>query len=76
MAPFTRISDNDNVELTRQFWVFWAIAGPITAFVLALWACWIQRNELAKVLVNWKSKGLSLVKSNEGQPEVKKPSDA
>ncbi|KXX79419.1 hypothetical protein MMYC01_203522 [Madurella mycetomatis] len=64
MAPFTRISDNDSVELTHQFWVFWAIAGPITAFVLALWVCWIQRNELAKVVANWKSKGLNQIKSS------------
>ncbi|GAB1310630.1 Magnesium transport protein CorA [Madurella fahalii] len=62
MAPFTRISDTDGVELTHQFWVFWAVAAPMTAFVLILWMCWIQRSELAKIVTDWKSKGLNRVK--------------
>lgn len=52
MAPFTKISDDDDKLrlITGQFWIFWAVAGPITLVVLITWACWIQRVEVQKGL--------------------------
>ncbi|KAK0671005.1 hypothetical protein QBC41DRAFT_63488 [Cercophora samala] len=53
MAPFTRISDEDDkLQLSAHFWVFWAVAGPVTLAVLAIWGIWIQRNEVNKALKN------------------------
>ncbi|KAK3989972.1 hypothetical protein QBC44DRAFT_290037 [Cladorrhinum sp. PSN332] len=50
MAPFTKISDDDMVKVTSQFWVFWAAAGPITLLVVMMWVCWIQRAEIQNSL--------------------------
>ncbi|KAK0748447.1 hypothetical protein B0T21DRAFT_356563 [Apiosordaria backusii] len=50
MAPFTKISDDDKLQVTAQFWVFWATAGPVTFVVLALWALWTQRTEVSTVM--------------------------
>ncbi|KAK4167195.1 hypothetical protein QBC43DRAFT_204488 [Cladorrhinum sp. PSN259] len=50
MAPFTKISDNDQVKVTNQFWVFWAAAGPVTLVVIITWILWIQRAEVQKTL--------------------------
>lgn len=46
MAPFTKISDEDRLQLTAHFWVFWAVAGPVTLLVLAVWDLWTQRAEV------------------------------
>ncbi|KAK4462946.1 hypothetical protein QBC42DRAFT_72965 [Cladorrhinum samala] len=52
MAPFTKISDDDDTLriITGQFWKFWAVAGPITLVVLIAWVCWIQRIYVRKAL--------------------------
>lgn len=46
MAPFTKISDEDRLQLTAHFWVLWAVAGPVTLLVLAVWDLWTQRAEV------------------------------
>jgi len=49
MAPFIAISEDGNhIRMSSQFWVFWAIATPITVVVLVTWLIWIQRVEFAK----------------------------
>ncbi|KAK4456470.1 hypothetical protein QBC42DRAFT_281220 [Cladorrhinum samala] len=52
MAPFTKISDDDDKLrlITGQFWKFWAVAGPITLVVLITWATWIQRIQVREFL--------------------------
>src|SRR2546423_107982 len=49
MSPFISINANDTrMSVSSQFWVFWAVAGPITVFVLLAWFLWLQRVEVMK----------------------------
>ncbi|KAI5924314.1 hypothetical protein F4810DRAFT_664866 [Camillea tinctor] len=48
MAPFVKITDDDKIVISGQFWQFWAVAVPVTLFVLTLWALWTQRREIKK----------------------------
>ncbi|KAK4180620.1 hypothetical protein QBC36DRAFT_286429 [Triangularia setosa] len=50
MAPFTKISDDDKLQVTAQFWVFWSVAGPVTLAVLLLWGLWTQRTMVNKAM--------------------------
>jgi hypothetical protein len=49
MSPFISISADDrHMSVSSQFWVFWAVAAPITVFVLLAWLVWLQRVEVLK----------------------------
>jgi hypothetical protein len=49
MSPFISISvDDRHMSVSSQFWVFWAVAAPITVFVLLAWLLWLQRVEVLK----------------------------
>ncbi|KAK4200074.1 hypothetical protein QBC40DRAFT_265392 [Triangularia verruculosa] len=50
MAPFTKISDDDKLQVTAQFWVFWSVAGPVTLAVLVLWGLWTERTMMNKAM--------------------------
>lgn len=58
MAPFITISSDNKVVMTSQFWIFWAVAGPVTLLVIVLWVSWIQRSEIMTALVNKRAKDL------------------
>ncbi|ERF70853.1 hypothetical protein EPUS_02375 [Endocarpon pusillum Z07020] len=34
--------------VSSQFWIFWAVAAPITFFTVVLWFIWINRKEVKK----------------------------
>jgi hypothetical protein len=50
MAPFIKITDDNEMLVTNHFWIFWAIAGPVTFLVVVLWVLWIRRSDLPRLL--------------------------
>ena len=35
-------STSGHIVINPNFWIFWAITGPLTLLVLALWAAWMK----------------------------------
>ena len=58
ISPFISITSSNTIEMTGQFWIFWAIAGPTTLIVVVTWILWIQRSEVARLLKRWNSRKL------------------
>jgi hypothetical protein len=48
ISPFLTLSDDNKFEMKSQFRAFWAVAGPITVFVVLLWVLWIERTAIRK----------------------------
>lgn len=45
---FTLDSETSQVRVSSNFWIFWAIAIPLTLLVISIWALWIQRTEVMR----------------------------
>lgn len=51
MSSFFSQSPNDaHIVVSSKFWIFWAIAAPITLLVLICYFIWVQRRELYELL--------------------------
>ena len=47
MAPFVNAAeDGNNFTMVKTFWVFWAVAVPITLVLVAFWIIWQNRRDL------------------------------
>src|SRR5205814_3426830 len=51
MSPFITITSDNKIVVTSEFWIFWAVAGPVTFLVVLLWVLWIQRRETTGLLL-------------------------
>src|SRR5947209_4868957 len=40
-------------RMSRQFWILWVIAAPVTLLVLITWFCWIQGVQVRKRMEMW-----------------------
>lgn len=50
MQPFITITDDNKIVMAGQFWIFGAVAGPITLLIVVLWVLWIQRREISNLV--------------------------
>ncbi|MCJ1246450.1 hypothetical protein MMC30_003657 [Trapelia coarctata] len=48
---FTLDTESSRLLVSSDFWIFWAIAIPLTALVIIIWTLWIQRTEVMNI---WK----------------------
>lgn len=46
---FTLDSQSFQLRVSSDFWIFWAIAIPLTALVILTWVLWIQRTEVSNL---------------------------
>lgn len=42
--------DEKSLVMAPQFYIFWAVAAPVTILVVITWIVWLQRAEIAKFL--------------------------
>jgi hypothetical protein len=50
MNPFFFLSpQTQQLQVSSQFWIFWAVALPLTALVIIIWILWTQRKEVLKL---------------------------
>jgi hypothetical protein len=47
-AFFSQTPDNTHVIVSSEFWIFWALAGPITILVLISYFTWVQWAEIRR----------------------------
>ena len=40
--PFFENSDGQRLQLTRDFWIYWAVTVPITILTVGVWHFWQQ----------------------------------
>lgn len=46
MSPFfAGLEDLLAVDMSPKFWLYWAVAIPLTVLVLLVWSCWLRWND-------------------------------
>ena len=74
MGMFDWQADSDAPVVSARFWVYWAVAVPLTLVVLALWGAWmLAHKELEKKDPIEKTASLSSMHGDRSLPSTDKP---
>lgn len=65
----TNPNDGSRIEVSSQFWIFWAVVGPLTVVLLSVFVLWINRKQL------WLSGSRTAAYYTDGQDSEKAAND-
>ena len=46
MSEFFTVAEDSRVRISRDFWLYWAVALPLTCVVLAIWLSWLRVDKI------------------------------
>jgi hypothetical protein len=72
---FTLDSQTFQLHVSSDFWIFWAIAIPLTGLVVFIWTLWIQRTEVKNIRQRlkawWKARQAPRPRKAKDEEEVR-----